>query len=223
MLLRKLKDIILETNSFKDKKLFLALIFLLGSNFNAGVCFNPEDYITERNSKLKVKINYIETPNPSDFYNTKKLDKFLTISNKERLQGNWLGEFNLDDNSIYWVNPGVDKNKIYESIDRGPYEVTYNFDFTEQGILSKLRIIQDLVKYSSINIELQSEKQINYWAKAKINNWLQVIRGKIIMFKEDKLFTIFQTTVYEDGTPIYAFRGKTILNKEKTVNKLTVN
>jgi len=79
--------------------------------------------------------------------------------------------------------------------------------------LAGLEIIQEDVKYSSIKIDLANNKQINYWTKAKIKDWFQVIRGKIFRVDESHLFTVFQTTVYEDKIPIYAFKGKAVLMK----------
>lgn len=79
--------------------------------------------------------------------------------------------------------------------------------------MTGLEIIQEGVKYSSVNIDLANDKQINYWTNARNKDWFQVIRGKIFRVNESELFTVFQTTVYEGKTAIYAFKGEAMLMK----------
>ena len=116
----------------------------------------------QEKSKLKVKINYIDSPNWSGFYEGKDLKGFLDISKRERLEGKWSGKFTLSKDSIYWINPKENSNKILRSIYGGPYDVTFDFTFNDKDVLKNLKIIQDSVNYSSIKIELLNEKQINY-------------------------------------------------------------
>ena len=78
---------------------------------------------------------------------------------------------------------------------------------------ASVEIIQKDVKYGRVNFDLANDKQINYWTNAKSRDWFQVVRGKIFRVNENQLFTVFQTTVYENKIPIYAFKGEAVLEK----------
>ena len=173
-------------------------------------------------SEIKAKVNYTENPNQTDFFSNKEFQKYNEIGPLEKLHGIWSGNYTLNDKSIFWVPPSLDNSHIYNSVDSGPYTISIKFNLTEKMILSSLEIIQKDVKYSSVNIDLANDKQINYWTKAKSRDWFQVVRGKIFRVNENQLFTVFQTTVYENKIPIYAFKGEAILEKRRdaTVGRL---
>lgn len=185
-------------------ELVIALTFLSNIAFCA-------DFDTPE-SKIKVKVNYTENPNQVDFFSGNEFEKYEEIGLPEKLDGIWSGDYTLNRESIFWVNPSLDNSHIYNSVDFGPYTISIKFDLVEK-VLSGLEIIQKDVKYSLVNINLINDKQINYWTKAKSRDWFQVVRGKIFRVNENQLFTAFQTTVYENKIPIYAFRGETVLMK----------
>ena len=164
-------------------------------------------------SEIKVKVNYTENPNQVDFFSNNESEKYGAIGLPEKLEGIWSGNYTLSRESIFWVNPSLDNSHIYNSVDFGPYIINIKFNLIEKAILSGLEIIQKDVKYSSVNIDLANDKQINYWTKAKSKDWFQVVRGKIFRVNENQLFTVFQTTVYENKIPIYAFKGEAVLEK----------
>ena len=181
--------------------MILLLNTAIASNFNT-----PE-------SKLKIKVNYTENPNQTDFFTTSEFQKYREIGLPEKLDGIWKGNYILNRESVFWVTPSLDNNKIYSSIDFGPYSLSLRFNLNEKTILSGLEIIQKDVKYSLVNFDFANDKQINYWTKAKNRDWFQVIRGKIFRVSKNQLFTVFQTTVYEGKIPIYAFKGEATLEK----------
>ncbi len=186
-------------------KLIIALTFL--SNFALGAGFDSPE------SELKVKVYYSENPNQADFFSSTEFDKYSEIGPYEKLDGTWSGNYTLDQESIFWTNPSLDNNHLYNSVDFGPYTIGIKFDLIEKTALSGLEIIQKDVKYSSVNFDLANDKQINYWTNAKSRYWFQVIRGKIFRVNENQLFTVFQTTVYENKIPIYAFKGEATLER----------
>ena len=94
----------------------------------------------------------------------------------------------------------------------GPYTISLKFNLIDV-VISGLEIIQEGVKYGSVNIDLGNDNQINYWTNARSKDWVQVVRGKIFRVNENQLFTVFQTIVYENKIPIYAFKGEAILEK----------
>lgn len=186
-------------------KLVIALTFLSNVALGAGFS-NPE-------GKFKVKVHYSENPNQADFFNNNEFNKYSEIGLYEKLDGIWSGNYILDQKSIFWTNPSLDNSHIYNSVDFGPYTIGIKFDLVEKTILSGLEITQKDVKYSFVNFDLANDKQINYWTNAKSKGWFQVIRGKIFRVSENQLFTVFQTTVYENKIPIYAFKGEATLEK----------
>ena len=198
---------ILNIKFFKSlyiHKLILVLVFLPNIVFSADL---------DTKSKIKIKLNYNENPNQTDFFTSSEFKNYVEIGQLEKLDGIWHGSYTLSPESIFWTNPSLDNNHIYNSIDSGPYTINIKFNLIEKSILSGLEIIQKDVKYSSVNIDLANDKQINYWTKAKNKDWFQVIRGKIFRVSENLLFTVFQTTVYEGKIPIYAFKGEAVLSK----------
>ena len=183
----------------------VSLFFLL----NSGFCSDFDD----AEGKIKVKVDYTENPNQIDFFSNNEFRKYNEIGLPEKLSGIWSGSYTLSRESVFWVNPSLDDNSIQNSVDFGPYNISLKFNLIDNVILSGLEIIQKDVKYSSVKINLANEKQINYWTEAKSGDWFQVVRGKIFRVNESQLFTVFQTTVYENKTPIYAFRGKAFLSR----------
>ena len=191
--------------SLYNLKLIIALIVL--SNFALGAGFNGPE------GKLKIKVYYSENPNQTDFFRNIEFDKYSEFGPYEKLDGIWSGNYTLEQKSIFWTNPSLDNNHIYNSVHFGPYTIGIKFDLIEKTTLSGLEIIQKDVKYSSVNFDLANDKQINYWANATSRDWFQVVRGKIFRVNENQLFTVFQITVYEDKIPIYAFKGEVVLSK----------
>ena len=189
-------------------RLQLLIVFILLSNVTFGADFDNND-----EGKIKVKINYTENPNQADFFSNNEFEKYNGIGSYEKLDGIWSGNYTLNHESIFWINPSLDNRHIYSTVDFGPYTIGVRFNLIEEVVLSGLEIIQKDVKYSSVNIDLANDKQINYWTKAESKDWFQVIRGKIFRVNENQLFTVFQTTVYENRIPIYAFRGEAVLSK----------
>ena len=186
-------------------KLFYALIFLLSFEFCSG--FN------NARGEIKVKVDYTENPNQANFFNNKEFERYKKIGQYEKLDGSWSGRYIVSRESIFWVNPTLDDNNIYNSVDFGPYSISLKFDLIDKAILSGLEIIQKDVQYGPVKINLANDKQINYWTEARNRDWVQVVRGKIFRANENQLFTVFQTTVYENKTPIYAFRGEAFLKR----------
>jgi hypothetical protein len=101
--------------------------------------------------------------------------------------------------------------KLYDLIQFGPYRIFLKTHFGGNRLLS-IEIRQEDIGYGQVNFEVvRNKSQINYWTKATNSIWLETIRGKIFKVSEKELYTIFQTTVYEDKIPIYAFRGNALL------------
>lgn len=219
MLLKIHKDFFSKIKFFKSIRIYFCLLggFSLvfssfGFRFKEGA---PKSFINVK-SKLKVKINYNENPNKPDFFTKTETAEFIDFGDFKDLDGIWTGSYSLNEGSIVWTNPNIsaeDSKRIFDLIYTGPYNIYLKFSLTDR--LKELSISQENIQYNSINFEQVSNNQINYWAKASTKNWLEVIRGKVYRLKEDKLFTIFQTTVYEGKIPIYAFYGEAMLTKDK--------
>lgn len=208
MLLRLDKERALKIKLLKSLYAFTVLIvlnFLSNSVFASNTSFEED--------KIKVKVQYSENPNQTDFYTDNEYEKYTKIGLIENLDGIWSGSYILSPESVFWINSSLDNNKIHDLIYSGPYTISVKFNLFEKAILTGIEITQEDVKYSSINVNFANDKQINYWTKAKSRDWFQVIRGKIFRVSEDRLFTVFQTTVYEGKIPIYAFRGEVLLKK----------
>ena len=197
---------------------FYLLVLVIFLNFGFKLKESePHSFLKELKNKLNVKINYYETPVQSDFFtsseNCEKPEKCIGIGSVEELGNLWRGKYDLVKESIFWVNPSLSKNKIYNLIHFGPYEISFRFKLLGEKRLSGVDVLQEGVKYYPANVEIANDKQINYWTKAMTENWLEIIRGKMFRKNEDELFTIFQTVVYEEKLPIYAFRGESVLKK----------
>lgn len=197
---------------------FLGFFIVFNSGFKEEV---PFSFKSGLESKLKVKVNYLEGPNRADFFSEdenedkekEKSNKFLDLGPFEKLGENWTGQYFLNEGDIFWVNPGLEKLELYNSINHGPYNLYLMFNFLDLGKLTGLDIFQEDVKYDLATIQIVNDKQINYWTKASSRDWLEIIRGKVFRINNDELFTVFQTTVYEKKTPIYAFKGEVVLKK----------
>ncbi len=168
-------------------------------------------------SKIKVKVNYNENPNPKDFFTNTDLTKYSELGPIKNLRGLWHGKYNLDKESIVWINPNLKTSYIHKLIAFGPYNIYLRLNTVSNSLkdkLSRIEIAQADINYDPVNIEhLDKDKQINYWTKAITKEWVEVIRGKIFRVNDNELLTIFQTTVYEKKTPIYAFSGEATLRK----------
>lgn len=167
----------------------------------------------EEKSKLEVKVNYDESLNQPSFFTNTNISEYVEVGQVKKLKGLWSGNFQLTKKSIFWTNPKQDKNEIINSIRYGPYKIFLNFNLGINDRLVSIDIGQEEVMYGSINVQLANKKQINYWATANSDKWFEVIRGKVFRVNKDKLFTVFQTTVYEKKIPIYAFEGIAVLEK----------
>ena len=164
--------------------------------------------------KIKAKVNYSDGPNQADFFTDTELNKYSEIGQYKDLEGVWTGTYDLVKESIFWINPKLSKSNIFKLIDFKPYAIFLKLDNTDKRGSLKLLVSQEDISYSSVNIEVANNKQINYWTKAMSLNWLEIVRGKILRLNNNELFTIFQTTVYEEKIPIYAFRGEVVLRKK---------
>ncbi|MBI2996151.1 MAG: hypothetical protein HYY52_05530 [Candidatus Melainabacteria bacterium] len=184
-------------------------VFLLFHTLSTlGIGFKEE----QSRSNIKAKINYLENPNKPDFFTSTEKNNYIELGNLTTLQGTWSGSFALDKSSIIWENHGTVKKNVYDLIKFGSYNILFNF-YTHDNKLSDLKILQDEIKYGFVNVEVFNKSQINYWTKATSLDWNEIVRGKIFRINDNELFTIFQTTVYENKIPIYAFRGEAILSR----------
>lgn len=200
-----------------NMKLFwLCLLFVLIFN-SFGLTLKTDKLIVglkKIKNKIKMGINYSENPNQKDFFTNIGYEKYTSLGQYKKLAGMWSGTYDLSQSSIYWINSNLDNLEVFKLIDFRPYKIYLKFNVLPDNKLSNFAISQEDVDYSSVNIDVVNDKQINYWAKAKSLNWLEIVRGKIFRLNESELFTVFQTTVYKGKIPIYAFRGEVTLRKE---------
>ena len=166
--------------------------------------------------KLQVKITYSDNVDSSSFFELSNEDglRYLDLGAPEALNGIWKGSYNLNEDSVYWVNPEVEKNQILNSISLGDYKLSLKI-ISDEHKVNDLVILQDKLNYGPVNVKIVKSKQINYWTKALNQNWVEVIKGKILRSNVSSLYTEFRTTVYDKGIPIYAFQGKTVLVKDQ--------
>lgn len=197
--------------------LFLLVFHGFGFKFKGG---EPISVFKNFKSKIKVQVNYREGPNQSDFFTNTDLKEYEIIGSIRNLDGIWLGTYNLSRDSVYWINPQLDSSEFFKIIEFGPYDVYLKFKFDENNKLSALELKQKDIDYGPVNIGFANDKQINYWTKATTSNWLEIVRGKLFRMNNNELFTIFQTTIYEDKIPIYAFRGEFVLKKVESGSTL---
>lgn len=213
MLLKQHKEKSLKITFFKSLRILtiLSLVFLVfGFTFKED---KPLSFFKDLKSKIKVKVNYNEGPNQEDFFAQSESNTYVSLGPVEKLEGFWSGKYTLNKQDIFWINPHLDSSKIYSTVGFGQYDIDLKFYLTHDKGSLIIEIFQDKVNYGLVNIEILSNKQINYWTKANSSNWLEIVRGKIFRVDNDKLFTQFQTTVYEDRIPIYAFRGEATLRR----------
>ena len=219
MLLNLDKRRIMKIKYFKSWRGFYVLLagfsLILGT-LGLNLKESKESLLQNIKSKVKVKINYFESPNNKDFFSNTKLEKYIQILPLKELSGTWGGIFHLDKDSVFWINPNFEMQDVHRLITLGPYSIYLKFNnpsTSKSNKLSGLEIVQEDVKYDSVNIELANDKQISYWAKAHSKKWFEIIRGKILKVNDNELFMEFQTTVYEKKIPIYAFRDELVLKK----------
>lgn len=166
-------------------------------------------YVEEKEEyRIRIGINFCERPINSDFYIDSDLNNYKDLGGNKSLLGTWSGSFNLQLSNVNWVNPELKREKILSNVEFGPYLLFLKFNYDDGGRETNLYIGQNNVDYSSVNIEKINKKQMNYWAKGITKNWIETIRGKIFRTNDDELLTHFQTVVYEDKIPIYAFQGE---------------
>lgn len=176
----------------------------------------PLRFFNDIKSKLKVKVHYNEGPSDSDFFSTLNFSKYkyISLGALEKLNGSWVGTYQLSNESLSWINPAFEKQKIYKEVRLGTYKLLIGFAYNSNKRQLQMNIVQEDVKYGFVNLNiLKDNKQINYWAKASSLNWVEIIRGKIKRLNDKELYTEFQTVVYEGKTPLYAFKGGAILTK----------
>lgn len=212
---------------FKSSRCFLIqffFIFLIFSGF--GFSFKvsePEPVLIGVEKKLKAKINYFEDSinpqilNQMDFFSSTDLEKYSKIGASEDLAGLWTGTYSLNRDAIFWTNSNLDIEKVFKLIDFRHYNVYLKFNMFN---IKKMEIGQEGVNYNSIDVETPNDKQINYWARAKSSNWLEIVRGKVLRMNDNELFMIFQTTVYDRRIPIYAFNGELVLKRKRMRSRL---
>lgn len=185
--------------------------------FSFGVGYKEEklkSFIGYLKDKVRLKASYVEGPQQSDFFvEIPYSENPALFSLLDLPLGEWSGEFTLNKESIFWTNPALDKKKIYNAIQYGPYSFFLK-TLVNANKLVGIEVRQEDIGYGQVNFEVvRNKNQINYWTKATSLSWLETIRGKIFRVKEDELYTVFQTTVYEDKIPIYAFRGEAVLKR----------
>ncbi|MBI3590094.1 MAG: hypothetical protein HY094_01790 [Candidatus Melainabacteria bacterium] len=173
----------------------------------------PISVLKSLKTKIKAKINYSENPNQPDFFRAFELGKYKEIGQIEKLTGFWTGTYDLKNESVFWLNPNLDRLKVLKLVDFKTYNVYLKFFVLNNERVLGLQLNQEDINYRTVNIEIANDKQINYWAEASSSDWLEIVRGKIFRLNDNELFTVFQTTVYEEKNPIYAFRGELVLRK----------
>jgi len=173
-----------------------------------------KDYI-QKQGKLKLKVNYSENPNQKDFFAESFKSSHIELGSLNNLNANWEGNFNLIKEDVFWINPIFSSSQIHPLIYFGPYNISFIFSSHNDKDLIQLFINQEGVIYGQAYLDIASDRQINYWTKATSDNWIQIVRGKIFRINNEELYTLFQTTVYEEKIPIYAFRGESVLRKKK--------
>lgn len=196
---------------------FLFLVLIL-NGFGASLKENIQNSLAtvDDKGKVKVKLNYNENPNPKDYFIIHEPGNFIALGPLKDLNYQWHGNYDLNKDSIVWINPSLKPLNIFNLIHFGTYNIYLKFNNVSNSVTNKLsgiEITQDEVTYDSVNIEIFNDKQINYWTKALSKDWLEVVRGKIFRINDNEMFITFQTTVYEKKTPIYAFNGKSVLKK----------
>lgn len=184
----------------------------------AGSKYEKKTYfLDEMKGKLKVKIHYREGPNSSSFFDLS--GKGLKLTDKlDELNGLWSGSYELEEKSIFWINPALLPNEVYKAVSFGPYGfyLNLNFDDKKNG---EIEITQSDLKYGPVNFFVVNNEQINYWTCATNKDWTEIVRGKIYRSKPGSLYTVFQTTVYQDRIPIYAFQGESVLVRTTFINR----
>lgn len=206
----------MKIKKFKYLLRFLLFIGIFCLSFLISFCLAYEkSFIRDSQGKLKVKVIYSDNPNEEDFFklSSEASQLFEKISSLQGLNGLWKGVYELDKNSIYWINSQINKYQVYRTVSFGTYNLHFQFVPDNQNEINRLIISQDDIEYGPVNVELVEDKQVNYWTKATNGSWVEIIRGKCYRKKNNELFTVFQTTVYEEGIPIYAFRGESNLIK----------
>lgn len=218
MLLKEHKGKPAKIKYFKYSERFVIFVTLLvlisfsfGFSFKEGVLLAP----LKPNNEIRVKVNYREGPNQEDFFTEDEIGHFIRLGGFEKLGGDWTGTYDLVQESVFWINPEIEKAKVLDIIKFGPYNIALKFNLVEEKRLSNIQIIQEEVRYDPAIVQIVKDEQINYWTKARSKYWLEIVRGKIFRKDKNELLTVFQTTVYENKVPIYAFRGQAILNKKR--------
>ena len=215
-MLRLLKEGIIKIKFFKSLHKSLLLFVLFVTFLNFGFSFKeikPITFEEKLKSKIKVKVNYTDGPSQSDFFTRSETGDYLNLGSLKKIEGVWLGKYDLSKESVFWINPNLKSSRIYNVVAFGPYDIYLKFNLINDSKLIGLKISQEGVNYGPVNVGIPNNKQINYWTRAVSSNWAEVIRGKIFRISEGELFTEFQTTVYEEKGPIYAFQGKAVLKK----------
>ena len=195
---------------------FIFVCFVVLTCLNLG--FSQKQDISKADKRnqdnLKIKVNFNESPNKEDFFSenneTRNYNQIIALQD---LKGTWIGKYELIPKSIFWINQNPKKTFFLNSTYFGPYNIQFDFISSPGGNNSGLEIIQDDTKYKNVTFQLANDKQINYWADAVTKNWSEVIRGKIFKINDTELLCMFQTTVYENKVPIYAFNGDVVLSK----------
>lgn len=214
MLLKQDKEKALNIRLFKSLEksvTYVTVLLLISSSF--AFSFKGNRFLVPPDKEIKAKVNFSDNPNQQDFFTSVESGQFINLGPYVLLEGVWSGSYELDPHSIFWINSSLDKLKIHNLINFGHYNIALRFNLQESKRLSSIEIVQEDVKYDPANVGFIKDSQINYWTKAKCKDWLEIIRGKIFRRNSNELLTVFQTTVYENKVPIYAFRGEALLKK----------
>ena len=168
---------------------------------------------TKKNqNNLKIKVNFNEGPNKEDFFLNNDIEHYTQVTSFNELESTWIGTYELTPKSIFWTNPNSKKTTLTYF---GPYNIRFNFGAPAINRNSSLEIIQEGTEYKNVKLQLANNKQVNYWADVISKRWIEVVRGKIFKRNDNELLCVFQTTVYENKVPIYAFNGEVILTRRR--------
>lgn len=165
-----------------------------------------------KTQKIKAELVFTENPNKEDFFSRNDLGTAIDLEPLSEIKGNWSGQYDLSEKSIKWINPTFNQSKVFKKVEFGKYLINLNFIFSGSNRLEELNINQDQFDYGHIYFRKLDSQRLIYWTSALSGKWTEVIRGKMVRKSKDEIYTIFQTTVYEEGIPIYAFRGEAILH-----------
>ena len=136
MLLREVKNNLLKIKSFKPCQgylFYISLIYLTLFGFGYSYKENQLVDFTDTKGKIKVKVNFNENPNQEDFFSNTEPGRYISLGELQKLNGLWTGNYKLNYDSIFWINPLFNKFKIYRLLDFGPYNLNLKFILNKEN------------------------------------------------------------------------------------------